>query len=59
MRWARIRPLNFWTMAHPAVPAGRFPRAMELRRTVVGLPVHQQLRPGDVERVAEAASLLE
>ncbi len=58
LRWARVRALNFWTVAHPSLPAERFPRAMELRRTVVGLPVHQELRRGDVERVAHAASLL-
>jgi dTDP-4-amino-4,6-dideoxygalactose transaminase len=57
LRWRRVRALNFWTASHPSVPAGQFPKAMELRRTVVGLPVHQELRPGDVERVAEAVSL--
>jgi dTDP-4-amino-4,6-dideoxygalactose transaminase len=58
LRWSRVRALNLWSMPHPALPVERFPRAMELRRTVVGLPVHQELRSGDIERVAEAASLL-
>jgi dTDP-4-amino-4,6-dideoxygalactose transaminase len=58
LRWARIRALNFWTAPHPSLPVASFPRAMELRRTVVGLPVHQELRRGDVERVAEAVTLL-
>jgi len=58
LRESRIRALNLWSVAHPSLPEERFPGAMELRRTVIGLPVHQELRPGDVERVAEAASLL-
>jgi perosamine synthetase len=58
LRWARIRALNFWTAPHPSLPRASFPRAMELRRTVVGPPVHQELRRGDVERVAKAVTLL-
>jgi dTDP-4-amino-4,6-dideoxygalactose transaminase len=54
LRRQRIRALNLWSMPHPSLPVERFPRAMELRRTVIGLPVHQELRRGDVERVAEA-----
>jgi perosamine synthetase len=54
MRRMRIRPLNFWTAPHPSLPVERYPRAMDLRRTVIGLPVHQELRRGDVDRVARA-----
>jgi perosamine synthetase len=54
LRRRRVRTLDFWTMPHPSLPAERFPRAMDLRRTVLGLPVHQELRQGDLERVAEA-----
>jgi len=54
LRRRRVRALNLWSAQHPSVPAGAFPRALELRRTVVGLPVHQELREGDVERVLEA-----
>jgi dTDP-4-amino-4,6-dideoxygalactose transaminase len=54
LRRRRVRALNFWTVPHPSLPIERFPKAMELRRTVVGLPVHQELRNGDVERVAVA-----
>ncbi len=49
----RVRPLNFWTLPHPSLPPERFPRARELRATVIGLPVHQELRPGDVDRVCD------
>jgi dTDP-4-amino-4,6-dideoxygalactose transaminase len=52
LRLDRIRALNFWTVPHPSLAVDRFHRSMELRRTVIGLPVHQELRPGDVERVA-------
>lgn len=58
LRRSRIRALDFWSTAHPSLPVERFPRATELRRTVIGLPVHQELRAGDVARVAEAASVL-
>jgi perosamine synthetase len=54
LRWARVRALNFWSAPHPSLPTERFPRTMELRRTVVGLPVHQELRARDVDRVAQA-----
>ena len=52
LRWQRVRALNFWSAPHPSLPMERFPRTMELRRTVVGLPVHQELRPRDVDHVA-------
>lgn len=54
LRRSRVRALNFWTAPHPSLPVDRFHRAMELRRTVIGLPVHQELRKGDIERVAAA-----
>ena len=47
-----IRPLDLWSAAHPALPADRFPAAQSRRATTVGLPVHQELRAADVERVA-------
>lgn len=47
-----VRPLDLWSVPHPSLDAGRFPRAAALRRTVVALPVHQELRPRDVERIA-------
>ncbi|HKP16848.1 MAG TPA: aminotransferase class V-fold PLP-dependent enzyme [Gaiellaceae bacterium] len=54
LRRNRVRALNLWSAPHPSVPAGGFPQALELRRTLVGLPVHQELRGGDVDRVALA-----
>jgi dTDP-4-amino-4,6-dideoxygalactose transaminase len=33
----------------------RFPRASALRATLVGLPVHQELRLRDLDRIAAVA----
>ena len=55
--WLRSRGivgLDFWSVAHPSLPAGRFPRAASLRSSIVGLPVHQELRAGDLDRIATA-----
>jgi perosamine synthetase len=46
---------DFWSIPHSSLPAERHPRATALRERVVGLPVHQELTPRDVERVAAAA----
>jgi dTDP-4-amino-4,6-dideoxygalactose transaminase/CelD/BcsL family acetyltransferase involved in cellulose biosynthesis len=50
-----IQALDLWSVCHPALPAERFPGAASRRATTVGLPVHQELRPGDVERILESA----
>ena len=52
LRAAGIRALDLWSVPHPALPQGRFPRAAALRRSLVGLPVHQELRRRDLERIA-------
>jgi dTDP-4-amino-4,6-dideoxygalactose transaminase len=49
-----ISPLDFWAFPHPALPAERFPLAARLRTRIVGLPVHQELRPHDLERIVTA-----
>ncbi len=49
-----ISPLNFWAVGHPAVPAERFPLAARRRQRTVGLPVHQELRSRDLERIISA-----
>jgi dTDP-4-amino-4,6-dideoxygalactose transaminase len=54
LRQSGIRALDLWSAPHPSLPAERFPAAAELRRRVVGLPVHQELRPADLERVIAA-----
>ena len=45
-----IDALDFWSIPHSSLPSG-FPRAAELRRSIVGLPVHQELRRSDLERI--------
>jgi CelD/BcsL family acetyltransferase involved in cellulose biosynthesis len=46
---------RFWSTPHPLLPAERFPAAARRRATAVALPVHQELRPEDLERIAGAA----
>ncbi len=65
--WARDKPLllanlardgidalDFWSTPHPALVPGRDSVGERLRRHVVGLPVHQELTPGDLDRIATA-----
>jgi hypothetical protein len=56
LRAAGIRALDLWSVAHPSLPAERFPRAAALRAALVGLPVHQELRLSDLDRIAVVAS---
>jgi dTDP-4-amino-4,6-dideoxygalactose transaminase len=49
-----VHALNLWSVPHPALPAAGFPGAASLRARVVGLPVHQELRPADLARIARA-----
>jgi len=50
-----IDAVNFWAVPHPSLPRVGFPSAKELRRSIVGVPVHQELRPHDLERIITAA----
>lgn len=54
LRARGIEGLDFWSVAHPSLPTSRFPRAAALRSRIVGIPVHQELRPIDLERICEA-----
>lgn len=49
--------LNFWLVRHPALPAPDFPHAAALRKSVIGLPVHQEL--GERELAGISAALFE
>ena len=49
-----VRALDFWSVPHPLLDVARFPRERALREKVVVLPVHQELRPRDIRRVARA-----
>jgi len=54
LRQHGIDALDFWSVPHPSLPAERFPRAGELRASVVGLPVHQELRQVSLRRMVTA-----
>lgn len=44
---------RFWSSSHPAVPLERFPFESRLKRSVLALPVHQDLVAEDLAHVAE------
>ena len=46
-----VRALDLWPVSHPLVPVGRFPEAEKMRARLIALPVHQELVPGDVDRL--------
>jgi dTDP-4-amino-4,6-dideoxygalactose transaminase len=54
LRATGIRALDLWSIPHPSLAQQRYPRAATLRRTLIGLPVHQELRRRDLERIATA-----
>jgi dTDP-4-amino-4,6-dideoxygalactose transaminase len=47
----QIDAVDFWTLAHPSLPSTPFPVTAQLRASIVGIPVHQELRLRDLERV--------
>ena len=49
-----IDAVDFWGIAHPSLPAEVFPMASRLRASIVGVPVHQELRDRDLERIVAA-----
>jgi CelD/BcsL family acetyltransferase involved in cellulose biosynthesis len=50
----RVEGLDFWSTPHPLLPVGEHPKAAKRRATLVALPVHQELRRDDLDRIAEA-----
>jgi dTDP-4-amino-4,6-dideoxygalactose transaminase len=53
-----IKSLDFWSFPHPSLPVEDFPRAAQLRASIVALPIHQELRSTDIERMSSAISEL-
>jgi dTDP-4-amino-4,6-dideoxygalactose transaminase len=47
----QIDAVDFWALSHPSLAAGTFPVTARLRASIVGVPVHQELRPQDLERL--------
>ncbi len=50
-----VRGIDFWCTPHPLLDAPRYPGAATRRAETVLLPVHQELSPAEVERIAQAA----
>jgi dTDP-4-amino-4,6-dideoxygalactose transaminase len=48
---AGVLALDFWSQGHASVPAGAFPAVAARRARTIALPVHQELRPRDLERM--------
>ena len=47
-----IVAFDFWSVAHSSLDADSFPAVRERRQRTIGLPVHQELRPQDIARIA-------
>lgn len=52
---AGIHAFDFWSRGHPLLESSRFAGVERRRRQTVGLPVHQELRPRDLARIASVA----
>ena len=48
---AGIYPFDFWSEPHPSLRVDQFPGAARRRATTVVVPVHQELRDQDLERI--------
>jgi CelD/BcsL family acetyltransferase involved in cellulose biosynthesis/dTDP-4-amino-4,6-dideoxygalactose transaminase len=51
-----IEALDFWSHAHPRLDTRAFPEIAARRASTVALPVHQELGPGDIERILAAVA---
>jgi perosamine synthetase len=51
---AGVGSLDLWSVPHPSLDAARFPAVAARRAHTIAVPVHQELRPADVERIATA-----
>lgn len=49
-----IGTLDIWRVPHPLLAVERFPDAARRRECTMGLPVHQELRPEDLERIIQS-----
>ena len=51
-----VEGLDLWSEPHAAMPAGDFPGSATRRARTIGLPVHQELLVGDLDRIVAAAA---
>jgi hypothetical protein len=56
LRGKLIMPGVFWPTSHPSLGSGPWELADHFRRRVLALPVHQELRHPDLERIAKVAA---
>ncbi len=49
-----VEARSFWEFHHPLLPPGVMPETDDLRQTVLELPIHQDLTPAAIERMARA-----
>jgi len=49
-----VQSVNLWDVAHPTCPSELAEEVSGLRRHCLEIPVHQELSPQDVDRVADA-----
>ncbi len=52
LRQKGVEGRSFWDQFHPTLPAGLFDETDDLRQTVLELPVHQDVTPDAIERMA-------
>jgi dTDP-4-amino-4,6-dideoxygalactose transaminase len=50
-----VSGIELWSIPHPLLPVDDFPDAKRRRARTVVLPVHQELRESDLDRIADAA----
>lgn len=54
LRAQRVEALDVWSVGHPTLPTEGYPDAEARRARTVGLPVHQELTPRDIDQLASA-----
>jgi hypothetical protein len=52
---AGVLAVDFWSVPHRLLDAGRFPGAVRRRAETIALPVHQELRTRDLDHIASVA----
>jgi dTDP-4-amino-4,6-dideoxygalactose transaminase len=56
LRRGAVSSIIWWGTSHTAVPWTQFPEASQLKRRIVAIPIHQDLRDDHVLRIAELLS---